>query len=144
MTIGLLALTSSAAFWGVAVYVLFVEHVAREALDDRGALTEWKPSYKRGAVMQALIALISTVLGALAWWQSSNLWFAAGAILSLLPWPWTLLVIKPTNDKLLETPLDRAGPETRRLLSRWGRFHAVRMGLGGAATLAFLIGLIGL
>jgi hypothetical protein len=138
---GLLALTVAAVFSGAAIYVLAVEHVARAALDDRAALTEWKPSYKRGAVMQASIALVGTALGALAWWQTANMWFAAGAILMLLPWPWTLLVIKLTNDALLATPLDAAGPQTRALLKAWGNYHAVRMALGCAAAVAFLIAL---
>jgi hypothetical protein len=34
MIAGLLALTSAAVFFGAAIYVLAVEHVAREALDD--------------------------------------------------------------------------------------------------------------
>jgi hypothetical protein len=108
MIAGLLALTSAAVFFGAAIYVLAVEHVAREALDDRAALMEWQPAYKRGAIMQATISLLSTALGALAWWQTANIGFGIGAILALLPWPWTLLVIKPTTSywqrrpKLLE------------------------------------------
>jgi hypothetical protein len=143
MVAGLLALTIAAVFSGAATYVLAVEHVAREALDDRGALTEWKPSYKRGAIMQASIALVATVLRALAWWQTHELWFAVGAILMLLPWPWTLLFIKPTNDKLLATSLDAAGPQTRAMLKAWGRYHAVRAALGCAATVAYFVALLG-
>jgi hypothetical protein len=41
------------------------------------------------------------------------------AILALLPWPWTLLVIKPTNDKLLAISPEVAGAESRRLLVTW-------------------------
>jgi hypothetical protein len=142
MIAGLLALTSAAVFFGSAIYVLAVEHVAREALDDRAALMEWQPAYKRGAIMQATISLLSTALGASAWWQTANIGFGIGAILALLPWPWTLLVIKPTNDKLLATSPEVAGAESRRLLVTWGNLHTIRVALGGAATIAFLIGLI--
>ena len=137
MVAGLFALTSAAIFLGAALYVLAVEHVARRNLDDRAALIEWKPAYKRGAAMQASIALVSTALGVSAWWQTRDIWFAFGATFALLPWPWTLLIIKPTNDKLLNTPFDVAGIETRQLLDRWGKLHAVRVGFGAAATVAF-------
>lgn len=141
MAVGLLALVSAAVFFGAAAYVLFVEHVARDTLDDRSALAEWKPAYRRGAAMQASIAIITTLLGLWAWWQLEHPAFLVGAILAVLPWPWTLLVIKPTNDRLLALPVDQAGPDSRLLLKRWGRQHSVRTVLGGLATTAFVIAL---
>ncbi len=114
------------------------EQPARLNLDDRALLTEWKPSYKRGAAMQAPLALIGCVLGLIAWRQNSQLGFLIGAIAMIAPWPWTLIGIKPTNDALLATELDRAGPQTRTLVARWGALHAVRTALGALATAAFL------
>ena len=142
MIIPLLALTSAALFCRAAIYVLAVEHVARGELDDRAALTEWKPAYRRGAAMQATIALVATGFGAIAWWRTGNSWYGIGAILALLPWPWTLLFINPTNDRLLVMPIEAAGSESRRLLERWGRLHAVRMLLGACATVAFLVAML--
>jgi hypothetical protein len=138
MTFGLLALIASAMFFGAALYVNFAEQPARLSLDDRALLTEWKPSYKRGATMQAPLALVGFVLGLLAWWQTSQLAFLIGAIAIIAPWPWTLIGIKPTNDALLATDPDKAGPPTRALIVRWGAIHGVRTALGALATVAFL------
>ena len=113
MTMGILALVIAALFTGAALYVNVAEQPARLMLDDRALLTEWKPSYKRGFAMQAPLALVGTVLGVVAWWQTSHPAFLMGAFAMISPWPWTILVIKPTNDALLETEIDKAGPLSR-------------------------------
>jgi hypothetical protein len=138
MTIGLLALTVAAIFTGAAIYVNVAEQPARLLLDDHALLTEWKPSYKRGAAMQASLALLGCLLGLIAWWQISHPGFLIGAFAMIAPWPWTLLGIKPTNDALLATEPEKAGPPTRALVVRWGALHAVRTALGAFATVAFL------
>ena len=138
MVFGLVALIAAAIFTGAALYLSVAEQPARLLLDDRALLTEWKPSYKRGAAMQAPIALVGCLLGLIAWWQTSHGGFLIGAIAIIAPWPWTLIGIKPTNDALLATEPDRAGPQTRALVVKWGALHGVRTALGALATLAFL------
>jgi hypothetical protein len=138
MISGLLALTAAAIFTGAAFYINVAEQPARLALDDRALLTEWKPSYRRGAATQAPLALLSFVLGCIAWWQASHAGFLVGAIAIIAPWPWTLIGIKPVNDALSATELDGAGPQTRALIVKWGALHGVRTGLGALATTAFL------
>jgi hypothetical protein len=138
MLLGLLALVAAAIFAGAAFYVNVAEQPARLTLDDRALLTEWKPAYKRGAAMQAPLALVGFLLGMLAWRQVPHPGFLIGAIAIIAPWPWTLIVIKPVNDALLATELDRAGPPTRALIVKWGTIHAVRTALGALAAIAFL------
>jgi hypothetical protein len=137
MLVGLLALAAAAIFTGAAFYVNVAEQPARLTLDDRALLTEWKPAYKRGAAMQAPLALIGFLLGMLAWWQTAHPGFLIGAILILAPWPWTMIAIKPTNDALLATALDQAGPSSRALIVKWGTVHAARTVMGALATIAF-------
>jgi len=137
MIVGQLALVVAAAFTGAAIYVGACEHPARLALDDRPMLTQWKPAYKHGAVMQASLALVGTIFGLIAWWQSREWLWLAGAVSMVAPWPYTLLVIKPTNDALLATDLQRAGAQSRALIEKWGRLHAARTAFGGLATVFF-------
>src|SRR4030081_2778550 len=80
MSFGLLALIGAAIFTGAALYVNVAEQPARLLLDDRALLTEWKPSYKRGAAMQAPLALLGCLLGLIAWWQISHPGFLIGAL----------------------------------------------------------------
>jgi hypothetical protein len=138
MMFGLVALIAAAAFTGAAFYVNVAEQPARLSLDDRALLAEWKPSYKRGAAMQAPLALLGCLFGIIAWSQTSHPGFLIGGIAILAPWPWTLLAIKPVNDTLLATEIDQAGPPTRALVVKWGALHGMRTALGALATIAFL------
>jgi hypothetical protein len=137
MTFGVLALTVAALFTGAALYVSFVEHPARARLDDRAQLEEWKPAYARGAVMQASLAAIGFGLGAAAWWMTGDLRWLVGGLILLAGWPYTLLLIMPTNRALKNIAPGEAGATSRALLERWGRLHAGRTALGVAATAVF-------
>ena len=134
MTAGLLALTIAALFTGAAFYINFAEQPARLGLDDRALLAEWKPSYKRGFAMQATLAVAGSLAAALAWWQSGCLYWLAGAAVLFANWPFTMLVMLPTNTILQGTAPEAAGSEHRALIERWGWLHAVRTGLGALAT----------
>lgn len=141
MLAGQLALALAAAFAGAAFYINFAEHPARLGLDDRNLLKQWKPSYAAGYTMQASLAVASGVLGLLAWWMIADWRWIVGAMLIVLNWPFTLIVIMPTNHKLKAIAESDAGPQSRTMLETWGRLHAVRTALGCAATAAYLCAL---
>jgi Domain of unknown function (DUF1772) len=138
MLAGQLALIVAAVFSGAAIYVNVAEQPARLRLDDRSALAEWKPAYKRGFAMQGPLAIVGCLLGIIAWWQSGDWRWLAGALLLVANWPYTLIGIMPTNNRLMTMRLEEAGPESRALMEDWGRLHAVRTALGALATVTFL------
>jgi hypothetical protein len=88
--------------------------------------------------MQASLALIGFVLGAIAAFSQSELRWLAGALVLLANWPFTLIVMMPTNKRLTAIEPENAGPESRELIKKWGGLHAVRSGLGATATVLFL------
>jgi hypothetical protein len=138
MLIGELALVLAAAFAGAAWYINIAEHPARLTLDDRSLLKQWKPSYEAGYLMQATLAALSGALDLLASWTYRDWRWIVGALLMLANWPYTLIGIMPTNNRLKVIAESDAGPASRVLLVSWGRRHAVRTGLGAAAVLAYL------
>ena len=58
-----------------------------------------------------------------------------GAVVLFANLPYTFLVILPTNNQIIST--DIVGPNTRALIEKWGRLHAVRTLLGAFATCIF-------
>ena len=138
MITGQLALTAAALFAGAALYISVAEQPARLALDHRALLTEWQPSYRRGFAMQGPLAVAGFLLGLAAWWQSGHVAWAVGAVLMIANWPFTYFGIMPTNTRLMALDPAAAGPDSRAMIERWGTLHAVRTGLGLAASLAFL------
>jgi hypothetical protein len=135
---GQLALICAALFAGAAIFINVAEQPARFALDEPALLVEWQQSYHKAAPMQGGLAIVSGLLGLLAAWQTGDWHWLVGTLLILVNWPYTLLVIKPTNDRLHATVPGDANAETRQLVVVWGKLHAVRSGLGVAATLGFL------
>ena len=68
----------------------------------RGRRRRWVPSYKRATLMQVPLALIAGLLGIVRGAQGGGtLWLLAAALI-LAVVPFTLLVIRPTNNRLLD------------------------------------------
>lgn len=138
MITGLLALTTAALFAGAAFYLNVAEHPARLGLDDRNLLAQWKPSYKRGYAMQASLAFASALLAFSTTWLTHDWRWALGGTLMLANWPYTLLIMMPTNRAIEAVPPEAAGGASRALLIKWGSLHAVRTALGLVAAAVFL------
>jgi hypothetical protein len=138
MLAGQLALIVAAVFAGAALYVNIVEQPARLTLSDTALLQEWQPSYKHGFAMQAPLAIVAFLLGALAWWQTGAWLWLLGGLLMIANWPYTLLGILPTNNRLMAADPASVGAEIRPLIEKWAGLHAVRTALSFAAVLAFL------
>jgi uncharacterized membrane protein len=133
-----IATVTAAIFAGAALYINLVEHPARMCLDTRSAVGEWAPSYRRATWMQAPLALVSLVAGLIAWAIGGGTTWAVAALLMGAVVPFTLLVIMPTNRRLLAPDRDVDSAETRRLLERWVMLHSVRTGLSLLATALYV------
>jgi hypothetical protein len=133
-----LATFCAAIFAGAAIYISIAEHPARMLADTAAAAAQWAPSYKRATLMQAPLALISFISGVAAWLLGANEWWLIAGLLIGAVVPFTFVAIMPTNQRLLAPDRDLASAETRGLLERWGKLHAVRSALSLVATVLFV------
>ena len=134
------ATVSGVTFTAWALYIALVEHPARLDSGAHCGRAQFRASYRRAAPWQAGFAALALVAGlALAVLTRRWAWLA-GAVVIGAAIPLTLVVIMPTNRRLLSSePL--ADDVALRLLRRWGRLHAVRTALGAIGILAFLLAL---
>jgi hypothetical protein len=133
----LLATLTAGLFAGAAVYITFVEHPARVSCGPRVAVTEFRPSYKRAAVMQAALAVVGTLAALARWGAVGGIGWLIGGLVFGAVIPFTLFVIFPTNKRLLD--LDLTSSEVGPFLDRWGTLHAVRSAASFAAFVLFLL-----
>jgi hypothetical protein len=139
MWILIVATLCAGLFAGAALYINAVEYPARLSCGTELAVREFAPSYHRATLMQVPLAL-SGCGTALSWaWLRGDAWAAVGAMLIVAAVPITLIAIRPTNRQLLDRDLDARSAKAKDLLVRWGRLHAVRTILSGAAFLLFLL-----
>jgi Domain of unknown function (DUF1772) len=140
--IGLIALLCAALFAGAAFYINLAEHPARMMLPTQFAVLQWRPSYARGFAMQATLAVVGGCSGLWQWYAGGTITWLIGGLLLLLNWPYTLLVIMPTNH-ILEAEGAERRADSAGLLRRWNRLHMARTGLSLLAVGAMATGVLG-
>jgi uncharacterized membrane protein len=134
----LIAALAGGIFAGAAVYISLVEHPARLECGPALAVTEFAPSYKRAARMQASLAFLGFLSAVAAWFLGSSPWWLAGGLMLGANIPFTLIVVFPINKQLLNPALDKNSPLARQFLVQWGKLHQVRSLLGLISFLFFL------
>lgn len=138
MFLGIVATLAAGLFAGAAVYITLVEHPARVSCGLEVALREFRPSYRRAAVVQATLAVVGTVAALARFAGGGHAGWLVGGLVLVTVIPFTLVVIRPTNAQLLDASLDLKPVDAAALLTRWGRLHAVRSAASLAALIIFL------
>ncbi|HEX9221007.1 MAG TPA: DUF1772 domain-containing protein [Gemmatimonadaceae bacterium] len=139
----IIAFICTGLFAGAALYVSVVEHPARMSCDLPAALAEFRPSYKRAAVMQVILAVIGVTGAIVAWYLGRGTSTLVAAIVFATVVPWTLIVMMPINRQLLDETRTSETPETDVLLKKWGRLHNVRTIAGLLALTILAANIIG-
>jgi len=136
--LAMVAALATGLFAGAAVYISLVEHPARVACGPAVAIRQFRPSYRRAAVMQVALAIVGTVAALARFAGGAHGGWLVGALLLVSVIPFTLVVIMPTNKRLLDESPSLQSADVPALLERWGRLHAVRSAASLAAFIIFL------
>jgi len=139
MLLELIATLCTGLFTGAAIYVNLVEHPARLETGTAAAVKQWRPSYRRGTVMQASLAVAGFLSSLGAWLQGRGRPVLIAGLLIGLVVPFTLIVIFPTNKQLSDSGLDLGSTQAGVLLGKWNRLHAIRSAAGLVAFVILLL-----
>src|SRR3712207_9027507 len=84
--------------------------------------------------------LFRSFISALRMWrlQADARWLLGGGLLIAVI-PFTAVAILPTNKQLLDPATAQDGELAERLLTRWGRLHAVRSAASFASFVVFVV-----
>ena len=139
----IIALFMCGTFFGAAVYISIAQHPASMKAGVRVAAKFFPPMYNFAAPMQITLAVGGTFAGLIQWYLVSNILWMIGAGLLAFVIPFTLVVLKPINDQLLETNAERTDSQTEDLLNQWAPRHWVRSIASGLAFIVYLWASVG-
>lgn len=133
-----LALFLCGTFFGAAVYISIAQHPATMKAGVSFAAMFFPPMYGLAAPMQIVSALGGTLGGLVQWYVTDNVLWAIGAAFLVFVIPFTLVVLKPINDQLLDSDAQRTESETENLLKLWAPRHLVRSIASGLSFAIYL------
>jgi hypothetical protein len=133
-----LALFFCGTFFGAAVYISIAQHPASMESGIPVAEKFFPPMYARAAPMQIVSAIVGTLGGLAQWYLTNDVFWIIGAGLLLFVIPFTLVILKPINDQLLDLAAQRTESETEKLLNSWAPRHLVRS-IASALSFAFYL-----
>jgi Domain of unknown function (DUF1772) len=137
----LVATLCCGAFFGAALYISLVQHPATLETGNDFAMRFFPPMYGRAAIVQAGLAVAGCIAGVLAWLRGAGRWWLVAAVLLGSVVPFTLVVMKPVNDILLQGG-DVSAVELDALLIRWGYLHWARTVASGLAFVTCLVAIV--
>ena len=133
-----LALFLCGTFFGAAVYISIAQHPATMKAGIPFAAAFFPPMYGLAAPMQIVSALGGTLAGIGMWFSGGGLLWLVGAILLVFVIPYTIIILKPINDQLLDMQAKRSEAETEKLLNLWAPRHWVRSIASGLSFATYL------
>lgn len=134
--------TVCAGLWaGGCIYISLVEHPAASRVGLAFATKFFRPMSIRAAPLLIVLALIGAMSSGYAWFKGGSIEWLIGALLLLGMFPLTAIFIVPTNRALLKVDYATAPQEATLLLSRWGRWHAIRTFVGSLPFILFVFAL---
>jgi hypothetical protein len=133
----LIATLSAAFFAGGGLFVSIVIYRAI-MMDMASAVALFGRIYNKAAPWQGSNAIVCLVAAVIVFALSGDWWWAIGGLLVGASVPFTLLVMMPVNNRLLDEKAPATRDEAVALLKHWGELHWVRNVLSTAGLVVML------
>jgi uncharacterized membrane protein len=121
----LIASLSAAFFAGGGLFVSMVLTPAI-MMDTNSAVVQFGRTYNKAAPWQGANAIVCLAAAVTVSALTGDWWWATGGLLVGASIPFTLLVMMPVNNRLLDEKARPSPDEAISLLKRWRRLHWVR------------------
>ena len=136
--IEIFALFLCGTFFGAAVYISMAQHPATMKAGVSFAAKFFPPMYELASRLQIALAVGGTLAGVIQWFLIRDPLWAIGAALLFFVIPFTVVVLKPINDQLLDPDAQRSDSQTEDLLTQWAPRHWVRSIASGLSFVVYL------
>ena len=133
----IIATLTAAFFAGGGLFVSIVLYPAIMT-NMVSAVTQFGNMYRHAAPWQGSNAIVCLVVAVTLSALTGDWWWAIGGLLVGASVPFTLLVMMPVNNRLLDENTPPIGDEAVSLLRHWGRLHWVRNVLSTLGLLVML------
>ena len=134
----IIALFLCGTFFGAAVYISIAQHPATMKSGISFATDFFPQMYNLAAPFQITLALGGTLAGLIQWYLTGDSLWGIGAALLAFVIPFTLVVLKPINDQLLDSNADLSASQVEALLNQWAPRHRVRSIASGLSFIVYL------
>ena len=122
---------SASLYTGSAVHTSLISHPARIECHKAYGLFEWRHMFKKAALEQGLLAFCSFLcIFVTTYYERKGYCWLGAALLMFSDLPYTLLVLMPYYEALLEQNLDLESKRGKILYKKWNLIHSVRTILG--------------
>jgi hypothetical protein len=134
----LIAIISAAFFAGGGLFVSIVNYPAI-MMDMASAVAHFGRIYNKAAPWQGSNAIICLLAAVIVSALSGDWWWAIGGMLVGASIPFTLLVMMPVNQRLLDEKAPPTPDAAVALLKHWGELHWVRNVLSTLGLVVMLV-----
>jgi len=120
-----IAILSAACFAGGGLFVSIVLYPAIMT-ESTSAVAQFRNMYRHAAPWQGSNAIVCGLSAVIVSSLTNDWWWAIGGLSVAAALPFTVLVMAPVNNRLLDENAPATADEVVSLLRHWGRLHWVR------------------
>lgn len=137
MILMILNLALMAAIFGYGFSATAISYPAMMASKRETAVDYFSPFFHKSAHMQLILSLAVIPVSLAISYFSGNWWWLAGSLILQISGPYTIFVLMPVNNRIMEEGADIHSAQMTKDLGIWGKLHFPRTILAGAIFILF-------